>query len=91
VTTFLDAAQQLVAEDEPVLARRRDAEEALGDLPVRAADADLERADQELATRGSRRGHLGDRGAPVHAGGDDESLHQARRTAPSAAEPTWAR
>ena len=44
VPVAVDDAEELVAEHEHVVARWGDAEEALGDLPVGAADTDLERA-----------------------------------------------
>ena len=95
VAGVLDAAEQLVAEDEPLLAGGRDAEPALGDLAIGPADADLERAHQHLAARGPRLGHLRHGGRAGHSRAGDERLHHpsggARRTAPSAAEPTQAR
>ena len=62
----LDPAEELVPEHEHVLAVRRDAEVALGDLSVGAADADLERPHRHLALAHRLRRDVGD----------------ARRTAP---------
>ena len=91
VAVPLDPAEELVAEHEHVLAVRRDAEVALGDLPVGAADADLERPHEPPRPRArpaagrQRRAscapHRAGRRAPASGGGepavDDE--HGPRR------------
>ena len=89
----LDDAQQLVAEDQPPLARGRDAEEALGDLAVGPAHPDLERAHEDLPRLRDGIGDGDDLGGARPAGGRDERQHgqTGRRTAPSVAEPTAAR
>ena len=49
VAVALDDAEELVAEHQRVAARRSYAEDALGDLAVGAADADLQGAEEDLA------------------------------------------
>jgi hypothetical protein len=102
-TALLDPAQQLVAQDQAVVAGRGDAEPALGDLAIGTADADLERPHQHLRALGARHGHLHHRGGVRRARAGHERLHQpgsaiagrdgadACSTAPSAAEPTDSR
>ena len=51
----LDDAEELMTEHEQVVTFRRHAEEAFGDLPVGAADADLERPHQHLTLAGAAR------------------------------------
>ena len=71
----LDDAEQLVAEHEPLLAFGRHAEQPLGDLAVGPADADLERAQQQLAAGCLRLGDVGDLGRVRLARRGDERLH----------------
>ena len=79
----LDPAEELVPEHEHVLAVRRDAEVALGDLPVGAADADLERPHRHLALAHRLLRDVGDARRLRLAGRDDERLHQAAVRPPS--------
>ena len=60
VAVGLDPCQQLVAEDELLLAVGRDAEQALGDLAVGAAHPDAHGPQQDLVRRRDDVGDLGD-------------------------------
>ena len=72
----LDPAEQLVAEHEPVLAVGRDAEQALGDLAVGAADADLERAHEHRSRRVGGLRHVGHLRRVLASGDRDQALHR---------------
>ncbi len=71
----LDDAEELVAEHQALAAFGGHAEAALGDLAVRAADAHLERPQQELARGRARIGQLGDRRGAAFARSGDEAQH----------------
>ena len=71
-------AEQLVTEDEVAVAVGRDTERALGDLAVRAADADLERAQAHGAGRAGRRRDRADPRRAGPAGRREERLHGRR-------------
>ena len=89
----LDPAEQLVPEHQRVAARRSNAEVAVDDLAIRAADADLDDAEQHGVVRSGGLGDVGDVRRAGRAGLRDERLHQppgVRRTAPSEADPTSA-
>ena len=72
-----------MAEHEQLVTLGRDAEEPLGDLPVGAADADLERPDRHLALPYHRLRDVHDACGVRLAGTDDERLHQAAVSPPS--------
>jgi hypothetical protein len=89
VAVLGDDRQHLVPEHErPVV--RRDAEEAVRDLAVGAADADLERP-QDDRPRRPVVGHLADARRARAAGLRHERERHARSTAPSDADVTCAR
>ena len=71
----LDDGERLVAEHQRLLAFGRDAEDPVGDLPVGAADPDLERPQEHLALARLERWHLLDTGRIARAGIDDEREH----------------
>ena len=92
----VDAGEHLVAEDQLLLARParcRTSRSAISrSVPHTPTSIG---SDEHLVRRGPRIRHLGHGGRAVHARRVDERLHHAgrgaRSTAPSAAEPTWAR
>ena len=84
VAARLDDAEELVAEEQALAARRGHAERALRDLAVRAAHAHLERAQEQLA--GAGRGSATSTTSVVSArpGRGDEAEHgQAAVSPPS--------
>ncbi len=91
----VDDAEQLVAEHELRAAVGRHAEDALGDLSIGAADADLQYAQEQLAVARAHGGNVGDMCRPGGAWSGDEPLHRqlecGSSTAPSEAELTSAR
>ena len=102
VPVQLDGREHLVAEHERTLAGRRDSEQAVRDLAVGSAHADLEHPQQHLVRAGRDRRDVGHTRRVGHSGPGDERLHLPAQpatavavrdpsTAPSDAEPTRAR
>ena len=79
-----DLREQLMAQHQLLLALGRVAEPARGDLAVGAADADLERAQQQLARLRGGSGHLADAGRSRPARRGDERHHLVAAGAPLA-------
>jgi hypothetical protein len=75
VRRLANAAERLVAEDEPLGAGRRPAVLAVHDLAVGAADAEGDAVDQQVARAGLRLRHVDDRRRAGLQRDDGECAH----------------